>query len=64
MSNSDKPWSEEVVRDLQDSLDLGDTFAETASFLCRESTRCGRKRGRSAWWHIGQASSSAALKNE
>jgi hypothetical protein len=42
MSNSDKPWSEEVVRDLQDSLDLGDTFAETASFLCRESTRCGR----------------------
>jgi hypothetical protein len=42
-ANSGKPWSEEDVRDLQDSLDHGDTFAEAARFLCRDQDEVQQK---------------------
>ena len=35
-ANSGEPWSEMDISDLTYSLDYGDTFAQTASFLCRE----------------------------
>ena len=35
-ANSDKPWSKMDIADLTHSLDYGDTFAQTASFLCRD----------------------------
>jgi hypothetical protein len=33
---SGKPWSDTDLRLLRDSLDYGDTFAQAASFLCRD----------------------------
>jgi hypothetical protein len=40
--NSGEPWSEMDISDLTHSLDYGDTFAQTASFLCRgeDEVRC------------------------
>jgi hypothetical protein len=42
-ANSGNPWSEEDVRDLQDSLDYGDTFAEAAGFKPSEVISGGER---------------------
>jgi len=34
--NSGQPWSEMDISDLTNCLDYGDTFAQTARFLCRD----------------------------
>jgi uncharacterized membrane-anchored protein YjiN (DUF445 family) len=38
-----KPWSDTDLRMLQDSLDYGDTFAQAASFLCRDEDEVRQK---------------------
>jgi hypothetical protein len=38
-ANSGEPWSEMDIADLTHSLDYGDTFAQTASFLCEDEVR-------------------------
>jgi len=38
-ANSGAPWSEMDISDLTQSLEKGDTFAQTASFLCRDEVR-------------------------
>jgi hypothetical protein len=35
-ANSGAPWSEADISDLKNELDHGRTFAQTASFLCRD----------------------------
>ena len=47
-ANSGKPWSEMDISDLTHSLDYGDTFAQTASFLCRDENE-GAPEGEGAW---------------
>ena len=42
-ANSGKPWSEMDISDLTHSLDYGDTFAQTASFLCRDEDEVRQK---------------------
>jgi hypothetical protein len=44
-ANSGEPWSEMDVADLTHSLDYWDTFAQTASFLCRDEDE-GRQKAR------------------
>ena len=41
--NSGEPWSDMDVADLIASLDYGDTFAEVASFLCRDEDEVRQK---------------------
>jgi hypothetical protein len=42
-ANSGKPWSEMDLSDLRDCLDQGDTFAQAASFLCRDGDEVRQK---------------------
>jgi hypothetical protein len=42
-ANSGEPWSEMDISDLTRSLDHGDTFAQTASFLCRDEDEVRQK---------------------
>ena len=42
-ANSGAPWSEMDIADLTHSLDYGDTFAQTASFLCRDEDEVREK---------------------
>ena len=42
-ANSGEPWSEMDIVDLTRSLDSGDTFAKTASFLCRDEDEVRQK---------------------
>ncbi len=42
-ANSGEPWSEMDISDLTHSLDYGDTFAQTASFLCRDENEVRQK---------------------
>jgi hypothetical protein len=42
-ANSGEPWSEMDISDLTHSLDYGDTFAQTASFLCRDEDEVRQK---------------------
>ena len=42
-ANSGEPWSEMDIVDLTRSLDSGDTFAQTASFLCRDEDEVRQK---------------------
>ena len=42
-ANSGEPWSEMDIADLTHSLDYGDTFAQTASFLCRDEDEVRQK---------------------
>ena len=42
-ANSGEPWSEMDISDLSPSLDYGDTFAQTASFLCRDEDEVRQK---------------------
>jgi hypothetical protein len=42
-ANSGEPWSEMDISDLTHSLDYGDTFAQTASFLCRDEDEVHQK---------------------
>ena len=46
-ANSGEPWSEMDIADLTHSLDYGDTFAQTASFLCRDEDEV--PEGAAAW---------------
>jgi hypothetical protein len=49
-ANSGEPWSEMDISDLTYSLDYGDTFAQTASFLCvGMRMRCARRRDSLDW---------------
>ena len=41
-ANSGKSWSEMDLEDLGHSIDYGDTFAQAASFLCRDELRVVR----------------------
>jgi len=41
--NSGQPWSEVDISDLTHSLYHGDTFAQTASFLCRDEGEVRQK---------------------
>jgi hypothetical protein len=41
--NAGEPWSDMDVADLIASLDYGDTFAQAASFLCREEDEVRQK---------------------
>ena len=41
--NSGKSWSEMDLEDLRDSIDYGDTFAQAASFLCRDEDEVRQK---------------------
>ena len=41
--NSGKPWSEMDIVDLTRSLDYGNTFAKSASFLCRDEDEVRQK---------------------
>jgi NAD(P)-dependent dehydrogenase (short-subunit alcohol dehydrogenase family) len=43
VARSGKPWSEMDLSDLQPSLDYVDTFAEAASFLCRDEDEVRQK---------------------
>jgi hypothetical protein len=42
-ANSGEPWSEMDISDLTNELTRGQTFAETASFLCREEDEVRQK---------------------
>ena len=42
-ANSGAPWSEMDIADLTHSLDYGDRFAQTASFLCRDEDEVRQK---------------------
>ena len=42
-ANSGEPWSEMDVADLANSLAYGDTFAQVASFLCRDEDEVRQK---------------------
>jgi hypothetical protein len=42
-ANSGEPWSEMDISDLTYSLDYGDTFAQTASFLCMDEDEVRQK---------------------
>jgi hypothetical protein len=42
-ANSGKPWSEMDLADLRGCLDHGDTFAQAASFLCRDEDEVRQK---------------------
>jgi hypothetical protein len=42
-ANSGEPWSEMDISDLTQSLDYRDTFAQTASFLCRDEDEVRQK---------------------
>ena len=42
-ANSGEPWSEMDIADLTHSLDFGDTFAQTASFLCKDEDEVRQK---------------------
>ena len=42
-ANSGEPWSEMDVADLAHWLAYGDTFAEAASFLCRDEDEVRQK---------------------
>ena len=41
--NSGKSWSEMDLEDLRHSIDYGDTFAQAASFLCRDEDEVRQK---------------------
>jgi hypothetical protein len=41
--NEGKPWSEEAIRDLVKSIELGDTVAEIAVFLQRSEAKIREK---------------------
>jgi hypothetical protein len=42
-ANSGEPWSEADISDLTNELARGQTFAETASFLCRDEDEVRQK---------------------
>jgi hypothetical protein len=42
-ANSGEPWSEMDISDLTRCLDYGDTFAQTASFLCKDEDEVRQK---------------------
>jgi hypothetical protein len=42
-ANSGEPWSEMDIADLTNSLAHGDTFAQTARFLCRDEDEARQK---------------------
>jgi hypothetical protein len=42
-ANSGEPWSEMDISDLTNELTRGQTFAETANFLCREEDEVRQK---------------------
>jgi hypothetical protein len=42
-ANSGEPWSEMDIVDLARSLDSGDTYVRTASFLCRDENEVRQK---------------------
>ena len=42
-ANSGEPWSEMDISDLTNELTRGQTFAETANFLCREKHEVRQK---------------------
>jgi len=45
-----RAWSEMDIAELASALDIGRTFAQTASFLCRgRGTRYDREGGRLDW---------------
>ena len=44
-ANSGEPWSEMDISDLTNELNRGRTFAETASFLCRDEDEVRQKAG-------------------
>jgi hypothetical protein len=51
-ANSGEPWSKMDIADLTHSLDYGNTFAQTASFLCRDEDEVRQRlneRGPSTW---------------
>ena len=41
--DSGKSWSEMDLEDLRHSIDYGDTFAQAASFLCRDEDEVRQK---------------------
>jgi hypothetical protein len=45
------------ISDLTYCLDYGDTFAKTASFLCRDEMRSARKRDKFGWSSIWASAS-------
>jgi hypothetical protein len=42
-ANSGEPWSEMDITDLTHALAYGDTFAQTASMLCRDLVEVRQK---------------------
>jgi hypothetical protein len=42
-ANSGEPWSEMDFADLTNALNIGRTFAQTASFLCRDEDEVRQK---------------------
>jgi hypothetical protein len=42
-ANSGEPWSEMDISDLTHCIKVGDTFAQTASFLCRDEDEVRQK---------------------
>jgi hypothetical protein len=42
-ANSGEPWSEMDIDDLKASLDYGNTYAQAASFLCRDEGEVRQK---------------------
>ena len=42
-ANSGEPWSEADIRDLKNEIAHGRTFAQTASFLCRDEDEVREK---------------------
>jgi hypothetical protein len=42
-ANSGEPWSEMDISDLTNEIARGRTFAETASFLCRDEDEVRQK---------------------
>lgn len=42
-ANSGEPWSEMDIADLANSLAYGDSFAQVASFLCRDEDEIRQK---------------------
>jgi hypothetical protein len=56
-ANSGEPWSEMDITDLKHALAYGDTFAQTASMLCRDLVEVRQKaRELGLTEHPGRAS--------
>ena len=54
-ANSGEPWSEMDISDLTNEIAHGRTMAETASFLCRDETRCAGRTRSCGWSNARQA---------